>query len=102
MTTSNTNPPAKTGYQQPVGQVKLAAIGIGGAGALMVLCCLLGPLLIAGGVLGAIVGNPLVIAAAVILLGTGIAAFAVRRHRCASAAACCPLADKPRPRGRSR
>lgn len=97
MTTSNRNPP--TGSQQPTSQRKLAAVGIGGAGALMVLCCLLGPLLLAGGalgVLGAVAGNPLVIGAAVILLGTGIAAFVLRRQRRrTNDEPCCPSPGEP-------
>lgn len=97
MTASDTQPPTKLGKPKPPAQDKFGAVGIGGAGVIIVLCCVLVPLLVAGGalgVLGAIVGNPLAIVVAAILLGTGIAVFVARRR--ADGDACCPPSDTPR------
>lgn len=92
MTTSGTNPRAGTDQQRSTGQSKLAVVGISGAGVLMVLCCLLGPLLLAGGalgILGAIAGNPLVIATAVIVAASATILIA-RRTRARRGEDCCP------------
>ncbi|MFI1940874.1 mercury transporter [Streptomyces purpureus] len=74
-----------------------------GAGLVMVVCCA-GPLLVAGGALGAIGGaltHPwlITVGAVVLLTGTGYALRCrVRRRRGAETENCCPAAEaEPRP-----
>lgn len=73
-----------------------AALGVGAVAA-MVLCCA-GPLLIAGGALGAIGGffsNPLVIAVGVALIGVALVA-AVKRSGRGGDDCCDPATSPPR------
>jgi predicted lipid-binding transport protein (Tim44 family) len=75
----------------PKGESKGTGLAIGGLGLAMVLCCGL-PLLIVGGALGgmgALLGNPWLIGAAVALLA-GVVVWRQRRANDRSAGSCCP------------
>ncbi|PND53847.1 hypothetical protein [Rhodococcus sp. ENV425] len=93
-----THRPPRRNTSEPSG-AGLAGAGIGAA-LLMIACCA-GPALIAAGALGAvggILGNPWVIAAAVLALAAAVTA--VIRHR-ARRSACCPPTTRSADRDRS-
>ncbi|HCA84710.1 MAG TPA: hypothetical protein DEQ61_03955 [Streptomyces sp.] len=81
----NNRPPRPTGA--------LAAVG---AGLVMVACCA-GPVLLAGGTLGALGGllrNPWIIATATVVVAAAIAVL-VRRRRAGRSACCPPPLSRP-------
>jgi hypothetical protein len=96
---TNDQPPRRD--QEP-SHAGMAAVGIGGAAVLMIVCCA-GPALIAAGALagiGGFLGNPWVIAAAAVVLVAAVTAV-IRRRRPSRDACCPPTGSKKTPADRN-